>query len=82
MNAILVLLAVGFLSSCASTRQYAPRVDQPRKIDDPEKARIYVIRPAVFFGGLIPMKVSMGKPLSDVQGRGDACHGNGNPDRR
>ncbi len=40
---LLIFLVVG----CASTRQYVPFPDQTKLVENPEMARIYVIRPSV-----------------------------------
>jgi hypothetical protein len=46
-----ILCAAALLTGgCASTIQYPPFPDQAKRIDDPAKARVYVIRPAHFFG--------------------------------
>jgi hypothetical protein len=49
---VVVLLTVG----CATTRQVAPFPDQSVKIENPEKARLYVMRPASF-GCAVSMEV-------------------------
>ena len=49
---LLCLLGVG----CAKPTQLVPMPDQSVRVEDPEKARIYVIRPSNF-GGAISMEV-------------------------
>ena len=65
MKKLLYVLSIGVLvfgSGCASTQQFAPFPDQSKSVEDPSKARIYVVRPTSFAAG-IPMKVSDGKTL-------------------
>ncbi len=50
------------ISGCASTVQYVPLPDQTKKIEDPNKARIYVARPTSF-GSAIPINISDGGKL-------------------
>ena len=52
---LLLLLATG----CASTKQFVPFPDQMVRIEDPNKARIYVIRPSIV-GGAISMEIRDG----------------------
>jgi hypothetical protein len=47
--------AVLLLAGCASTYQYPPFPDQSKKIEDPAKARIYVIRSSAVLGGAEPV---------------------------
>jgi len=44
-----------FLTGCAATYQYPPFPDQAKKVEDPSKARIYVIRPAKVIMGGVPL---------------------------
>jgi hypothetical protein len=44
--ALSIALCALLLIGCASTIQYPPFADQTKTIEDPEKARIYVMRPA------------------------------------
>lgn len=39
-----------WLTRCTSTFQYAPFPDQTKRVEDPTKARIYVIRPGKIWG--------------------------------
>ena len=57
----LLLLSVGLIG-CASARQYVPIPNQNVRIDDENKARIYVFRPATI-GAAIPMAVLDNKLL-------------------
>jgi len=62
MNRILSLAFVLFtalLMGCASAHQYVPQPDLSKKVDDPNKGRIYVMRPSSF-GGAVGMNVSDG----------------------
>jgi len=54
LTAVLVLC-----TGCASTMQYRPLPDQGLRVEDPSKARIYVVRPTAF-GGAIAMDVTDG----------------------
>ncbi len=45
------------LIGCASTKQYVPVPNQNVRVEDENKARIYVIRPASSFGAAIPMAI-------------------------
>jgi hypothetical protein len=58
-NMLLMLGAVIALSSGCATKQLVPLPDQTKVIEDPSKARIYVLRP-IFLPPLIPMTVSDG----------------------
>ncbi len=51
-KALLLCAAIGmlFLGGCASTLQFPPFPDQTKKVEDPGKARIYVIRKEKVFG--------------------------------
>ena len=69
----LCLVITVFLVGCASTTQNVPFPDQTKLVEDPNKARIYVVRPAVI-GGAISMKVSDGPMLIGRTGpRGYLC---------
>jgi len=57
---LLVLGAVIVLSSGCATKQFVPLPDQTKVIEDPSKARIYVLRP-IFLPPLISMTVSDGE---------------------
>ena len=62
---IKLLAACGLISlmtGCASTKQYVHFPDQSKSIENPEMARIYVVRPTSF-GGAISMNVSDGDKL-------------------
>jgi len=43
------------LAGCASTLQYPPFPDQSKRLEDPAKARIYVIRSSAILGGGEPV---------------------------
>jgi DNA topoisomerase IB len=60
MKKFLLLLSVGamvFMSGCASAKQYAAFPDQKVAIEDTNKGRIYLMRPATL-GCAIPMFVT------------------------
>lgn len=68
---------VGFVCfvtvGCASTKQYVVIPNQSAIVEDPEKARIYVLRP-VSLGGAVPMKVQDGETVVGVTGpKGALC---------
>jgi len=50
---IWLCLAPLLLAGCAHTLQYPPFPDQAKKIDDPTKARVYVMRKEKFFGSAV-----------------------------
>ena len=67
--AALAVLATG----CASTRQFAAFPDQSKAIENPSKARIYVVRPTNF-GSAVGMKVFDGEKLIGKTGpKGYLC---------
>ena len=47
---LFAVVVVLLLASCASTLQYPPFPDQTRKVEDPSKARIYLIRKEKVWG--------------------------------
>lgn len=53
--------------ACASTKQYVAIPDQSKILENPEKARIYVVRP-VAYAGAVPMKVLDGEVEVGVTG--------------
>jgi hypothetical protein len=57
MQLIIVVVSANLLIGCASTTQYVPLPDQSKRIEDPSKARVYVVRPTAF-GGAVTFKVS------------------------
>lgn len=58
---------------CASTKQYVVIPNQSAIVEDPEKARIYVLRP-VSIGGVVPMEVQDGEIVVGETGpRGALC---------
>lgn len=65
---------VGFLAvGCASTKQYVAIPNQSAIVENPEKARIYVLRP-VSIGGMVPMEVQDGEIVVGETGpRGALC---------
>src|SRR6266496_1928799 len=64
-----VLLLVG----CASTRQFVPMPDQSKRIEDPSKGRIYLMRPATI-GFAVSMNVTdEGKIIGCTGPRGYLC---------
>ena len=54
-----LLLSAMVMVGCASTRQFVPFPDQSKTIENPEMARIYVMRPASY-GGIVSMRVNDG----------------------
>ena len=56
-RALLLCAAAGmlFLTGCVSTYQYPPFPDQAKKVEDPAKARIYVVRSSAILGGGEPV---------------------------
>lgn len=76
MNRILSLascVAALFLVGCASSVQYVRMPDLSKKIEDPTKGRIYVIRPTTF-GGAVGMNVSDGgNPIGSTGPEGFLC---------
>jgi hypothetical protein len=66
-------VAAVLFTGCASTRQYVGMPDQNQRVEDPTKARIYVIRPAAV-GGAIKMNVSDGgQPIGATGPRSYLC---------
>ena len=62
MNKLLTFIccaAAIFFVGCASARQFVPMPDLTKKVEDPAKGRIYVIRPSSF-GGAVGMNISDG----------------------
>jgi len=57
---IIVAASATLLMGCASTTQYVPLPDQSKTIEDPSKARIYVVRPTSF-GAAVTFRVNDGK---------------------
>ena len=76
MKKLLFVLAVGALvfgSGCASTRQFVPFADQSKRVEDPNKGRIYVVRPE-FIGCAVSMRVNDGETvIGKTGGRGYLC---------
>jgi hypothetical protein len=71
--ALVGCISVLLLAGCASTRQFVPLPDQTKKVEDPSKGRIYVIRPATV-GSAVSMNVSeMGKPVGITGPHGFLC---------
>jgi hypothetical protein len=67
------VLAVAWCTGCATTKQYVPMPDQTKEIENPVKARIYVMRPTIV-GGAIPMGVSDNETLIGSTGpKGYLC---------
>lgn len=72
-NILLCVFFLGtlFLSGCATTGQYVMMPDQNVEIQDPSKARIYVLRPAGYFGSGISMVVKDGdREIGNTKGGG------------
>ena len=64
---------VGFLSGCASTKQFVAFPDQTKRVEDPNKARIYVVRPTSL-GGAVSMDVrDGGKIIGSTGANGYLC---------
>ena len=67
------LIALSSLAGCASTTQYVHLPDQTKLLEDPSKARIYVVRPTIF-GSAIPMKIRDGdKFIGETGPKGYLC---------
>jgi hypothetical protein len=64
-NFLNVLLLAGIVScgGCASIAQFAPLPNQAVAVENPSKARIYVLRPAAVMGMAISMSVKDGDRL-------------------
>ncbi len=58
----MVVTVATIIVGCAPTIQFVPFPDQMKQIEDPDKARIYVVRPTTF-GGFISMKINDGEKL-------------------
>ncbi len=72
----LTLLGIFIFSicGCASVEQMVPFPDQKVKIENPQMCRIYVMRPAGYFGAAIPMSVKDGdKFIGDTSGASYLC---------
>ena len=54
---IVLCLSPLLLAGCAQTLQYPPFPDQAKRIEDPAKARIYVLRSGGAFGGEAPVVI-------------------------
>lgn len=66
-----IIVALG--AGCASTVQYADFPDQTVPVEDPDKARIYVVRPSSL-GGAVSMRVSDGEHVIGKTGpKGYLC---------
>ena len=62
-----------FLIGC-STPQYVPFPSQSVRIEDPSKARIYVVRPPVYGGSAIKMKIyDDGELIGKTRSAGYLC---------
>jgi len=46
-------VAALLLAGCAATIQYPPFPDQAKKVEDPTKARIYLMRKEKFYGSAV-----------------------------
>jgi len=77
MIKVVAALMMGLMAAstmgCASTRQMAKLPNQSVRIENPEMARIYVVRPS-FVGGAISMEVNDGdKTIGTTGGKGFLC---------
>jgi len=62
-----------FIFGCASARQYVSLPDQSKRLENPDKARIYVIRPGVF-GSAIHMVVNdYDRPIGETGPKSFLC---------
>lgn len=62
---LLVIVVVGIIlafAGCATTEQYVAFPDQSVEVEDPEKGRIYVLRPE-FLGSAVKMNVTADETL-------------------
>ncbi|MGI6495010.1 MAG: hypothetical protein ACOX5G_02795 [Kiritimatiellia bacterium] len=64
---LLALLAAALLAGCASTYQYVPLPDQGKTVEDPAKARIYIVRPSALASAM-PLWVTDGTQLIGMTG--------------
>lgn len=68
-----LVIAAGILAGCASTKQFVPFPDQSKQVENPDKARIYVVRPDGL-GFAVSMNVNDGPLLVGETGpRGYLC---------
>ena len=73
LKMLLCLLIASFLVGCASTTQFVPFPEQSKRVSDPNKARIYVVRPTSF-GYCVSMSVRDGdKLIGDTGPNGYLC---------
>ena len=59
-------LALLFLTGCAQTLQYPPFPDQAKRVEDPAKARIYLIRKEKVFGSAVGLQFYGSEPDAAV----------------
>src|SRR4030081_2050099 len=72
--ALLAALSVTLIAGCASSRQFVPLPDQAKRVEDPSKGRIYVMRPASGFWEPGAMDISeSGKFIGRTGPRGFIC---------
>ena len=62
-----LFIVLWIISGCASAVQYVPLPDQSKSVEDPNKARIYVLRPTSF-GGAIGIPISDGRNSIGITG--------------
>jgi len=71
---IFAAICLAFITGCASSRQFVPLPDQGKRVDDPSKGRIYVMRPASGFWENGTMNISEdGKFIGRTGPRGFIC---------
>lgn len=73
LESCICFVAVALLAGCASTAQVLPFPDQSKRVVNPEKARIYVMRTSIV-GPIFPMEVYEGDRLVGKNGpKGYVC---------
>lgn len=69
MNKIILMFVCAFVVGCAHAEQYVPFPNQSVELEDPSKARFYVVRPTIF-GSAVEIKVyDQGKPIGKTIGK-------------
>jgi hypothetical protein len=68
------LFALLLASGCAATIQYPPLPDQAKKVEDPTKSRVYVMRSRSFFGWEVPYRYYSASPEATGPRSGESMH--------
>lgn len=74
LGRIVLCIAPLLLAGCATTLQYPPFPDQAKKVEDPGKARVYLIRKEKFFGSAVGMRF-LGSEPGIATGPMEGSHG-------